>query len=160
MMVEVSGDALIRYHTLYTGIAAPRGRPIPAGSHKLATHTGPLWVPAVFSCHTPRLLVVDSDHSHARSTTHMHSPVSCQCICPPLPPAKSIQTTVTHVPQPTYMHSGAMPVHPPATAAKSPLRRICLSTQTLKGRDERTAYLASGAVHLVRDRRADEQQWP
>jgi hypothetical protein len=28
-------------------------------------------------------MIVDSDHSHARSTTHMHSPVSCQCIRPP-----------------------------------------------------------------------------
>ena len=108
---------MMRLHC--TGIAASRGRPIPAGSHKLATHTLgarrfllphppapcsrfrpqprtfynshalagviPVHPPAAAAC--PRSTIhdppVDSDHSHARSATHMHSPVSCQCIRPP-----------------------------------------------------------------------------
>ena len=122
-------------------------------------------VPAAFSCRTPRLLVVDSDHSHARSATHMHSPVSCQCTRPPLPPAHdprstillSIQTTATHVLQLTCTRR----CHASASARRMPplLRRISLSTRPLLGRGSRTASIASlrnasGAAHLVRDRRA------
>jgi hypothetical protein len=113
------GSAFTLHSAQCTGTAASRGRPIPAGSHKLATHT-----PGARCFLLPHPPWSDSDHSHARSTTHMHSPVLCQCIRPPLPPAHDphVDSDHSHARSTTHMHSPVpcQCIRPPHAASSTP----------------------------------------